>query len=181
MQLPLLCRMSSCCTSLSFSRYVGEMTLLWTVSHHHCKQDYYFSFNRPQKERGKHRAPVLHPELKACQVSSQVLLKPKDTIFFGFSFWNLPVSLSRKKRKVNLSLMFYFNIMLTSNIHLTFLSVYLFKKSILGYCQEFADAVMIRIVFISSPSEKLAKCTYKQLICKTGNKKRTHIWKCTQP
>ena len=64
--------------------------------------------------------------------------------------------------------------MLTSNIHLTFLNVYLFKKSVLGYCQEFADAVMIRIVFISSPSEKLAKCTYEQLICKTGNKEHTY-------
>lgn len=64
----------------------GEMTLLWTVSHHHCKQDYYFSFNRPQKEEANICAPVLHPELKACQVSSQVLLKPKNTIFLAFLF-----------------------------------------------------------------------------------------------
>lgn len=79
---------------------------------------------------------------------------------FWLSFLKSASKLIKKKGKVNVSLMFYFNIMLTSNIHLTFLNVCLFKKSILGYCQEFGDAVMIRIVF--------PKCFYQQPIRKIG-------------
>ena len=43
-------------------------------------------FNRPQKGEANTCAPVLHPELEACQVSSQVLLKPKNTMFLAFLF-----------------------------------------------------------------------------------------------
>ena len=43
-------------------------------------------FNRPQKEEANICAPVCHPELEACQVSSQVLPKPKNTMFLAFLF-----------------------------------------------------------------------------------------------
>ena len=73
---------------------------------------------------------------EACWVFTIGFDKTKEYCVFGIPFLkNLPVSLSRKKR-LNLSLTFYFNVMLGPNIHLTFLNVYLFKKSVLGYCQE---------------------------------------------
>ena len=173
MQLPLLCRVSSCCTSLSFSRYVGKSLF--------CGQSPTIIVSRIIIS---HLTGLRKKRQTSVLLFSILNRKPvrfhhrfcwnQRILYFWLFFLKSASKPIKKKGKVNLSLMFYFNIMLTSDIHLTFLNVHLFKKSVLGHCQEFADAVMIRIVFISSPSEKLAKCTCKQLICKTGNKEHTY-------